>query len=57
MAPSNAPLHRPEMLSGEPEDIDARTDVYLLGGTLHYLLVGKPRQAATTISALIKASI
>ena len=47
----------PEMLSGEPEDVDARTDVYLLGATLHYLLVGKPRhEASTTISALIKAS-
>ena len=33
----------PEMLSGNPDDIDARTDVYLMGGTIHHLLIGEPR--------------
>lgn len=38
----------PEMVSGEPDTVDERTDVYLLGATLHYLLVGKPRHDAPT---------
>ena len=36
----------PEMISGEPHMVDERTDVYLLGATLHYLLVGRPRHDA-----------
>lgn len=38
----------PEMALGDITHIDARTDVYLLGATLHYLLVEKPRHVGTT---------
>jgi len=33
----------PEMALGNRSQIDVRTDVYLLGATLHFLLTGKPR--------------
>ncbi|MAA80247.1 MAG: hypothetical protein CL916_13415, partial [Deltaproteobacteria bacterium] len=33
----------PEMLSGEPEDVTIQTDIYLLGATLHHILIGEPR--------------
>lgn len=33
----------PEMLSGDPTQVDARTDVYLLGSSLHGALTGRPR--------------
>ncbi len=33
----------PEMLSGNPDDVDVRTDVYLMGATIHHLLMGTPR--------------
>ncbi len=39
----------PEMLSGKPEDIDVRTDVYLMGATLHHLLVGEARHNKTKV--------
>ena len=46
----------PEMLSGNPKDVDARTDVYLLGATLHHILTGAPRHQGDSIkSALGKA--
>lgn len=46
----------PEMLSGDPSSVDARTDVYLLGATLHHLLVGQPRHnAPTSLSAAMLA--
>ena len=32
----------PEMLSGNPDDIDFRTDVYLMGATIHHWLTGQP---------------
>lgn len=33
----------PEMLSGNPNEVDARTDVFLLGATLHHILTGEVR--------------
>ena len=46
----------PEMLSGNPDEVDARTDVYLMGATLHFLLVGDARhEATTTLAAALKA--
>lgn len=38
----------PEQAWGRPEDIAATTDVYGLGGLLHYLLTGKPPNYDTT---------
>lgn len=43
----------PEMAMGDMAHIDARTDVYLLGATLHYLLVGKPRHVGRTPMELL----
>lgn len=39
----------PEMLSGKPEDIDVRTDIYLMGATLHHLLIGEARHNGTKV--------
>jgi serine/threonine-protein kinase len=47
----------PEMLSGDPSAIDARTDVFLLAATLHAVLTGKPRHTGTTVrEALARAA-
>lgn len=43
----------PEMAMGDMTRIDARTDVYLLGATLHYLLVGNPRHIGKTPMELL----
>jgi len=40
----------PEMVLGEP--VDARTDVYLLGATLHEVLTGSPRHDGRTFEAI-----
>ncbi|MCA8924389.1 MAG: serine/threonine protein kinase [Planctomycetes bacterium] len=42
----------PEMLE-EPTALDPRTDVYLLGATLHHALTGKPRHQGSGHYALI----
>ena len=38
----------PEMVTGDP--VDPRTDVYLLGATLHVLLTGRPRHPGATVT-------
>jgi len=44
----------PEMVQGEA--VDARTDVYLLGATLHVVLTGQPRHHGSTLhEALLSA--
>ncbi|MEZ6189217.1 MAG: serine/threonine-protein kinase [Planctomycetota bacterium] len=44
----------PEMLE-EPTALSERTDVYLLGATLHHLLTGRPRHQASGQHALLHA--
>jgi len=44
----------PEMVVGGA--IDERTDVYLLGATLHHILLGRPRHAATNFRAVLFAA-
>jgi eukaryotic-like serine/threonine-protein kinase len=41
----------PEMALGDP--VDGRTDVYLLGATLHEVLTGRPRHDGSTIVEVI----
>lgn len=43
----------PEMLRMGDAPIDARTDVYLLGATLHECLTGRPPHAGKTIEAVL----
>jgi hypothetical protein len=45
----------PEMVSGRT--IDARTDVYLLGATLHQIVTGAPRHDASNIQATLHAAL
>lgn len=46
----------PEMAVGDLARIDARTDVYLLGATLHFLLTGTPRhRGEDTLDLLLSA--
>ena len=44
----------PEMVTGEP--VDARTDVYLLGATLHEVLTGTPRHDASDLMTALKSA-
>ncbi len=46
----------PEMLSGDPAAIDRRTDVFLLGATLHAALTGQPRHQGTTLFEVVSAA-
>jgi eukaryotic-like serine/threonine-protein kinase len=46
----------PEMVAADAT-IDARTDVYLLGATLHRMLTGKPRHSGTDLLTVIVAAI
>ena len=46
----------PEMLSGNARDVDARTDVYLLGTTLHHILTGEVRHKGDSIRAVLYAA-
>ncbi len=43
----------PEMAIGNVALIDARTDVYLLGATLHFILTGKPRHQGEMMIELL----
>jgi hypothetical protein len=47
----------PEMAKGTVESMDARTDVYLLGATLHAALVGAPRHAGTSLHQVLLAAL
>lgn len=52
----------PEMVFGDPSLVDPRTDVYLLGATLHNVLTGQPRHkgergAQTLYAALNSAPV
>jgi serine/threonine-protein kinase len=44
----------PEMVGGGV--LDSRTDVYLLGATLHEILTGEPRHQAATVVAALEAA-
>jgi hypothetical protein len=47
----------PEMLSGDPEHVDARTDVYLLAATLHAALTGTHRHQGETLHAALLSAV
>ena len=44
----------PEMLSGKPEDVTIQTDIYLLGATLHHILVGEARHKGNTFQETVE---
>ncbi|HEX5061490.1 MAG TPA: serine/threonine-protein kinase [Kofleriaceae bacterium] len=46
----------PEMLDDNASPPDVRTDVYLLGATLHYALTGKPRHEGETVLEQLEAA-
>ena len=45
----------PEMALGQP--FDQRTDVYLVGATLHEILTGGPRHRGDTVDELLRAAV
>lgn len=57
LAMAGTPVYMsPEMVRGDPNDMDARTDVYLVGATLHEVLTGDRRHRAPSLPAtLVKA--
>jgi serine/threonine-protein kinase len=56
-APVGTPAYlAPEMVHGDPRRVDARTDVYLLGATLHAAITGHPRhRGASLYDVLVSA--
>ena len=47
----------PEMALGDIAHIDERTDVYLIGATLHFILTGTARHSGKDLSAVLDAAI
>jgi len=47
----------PEMVMGRVEGISARTDVYLLGATLHAALTKKPRHTGTNLRQVLVSAV
>ena len=47
----------PEMVEGRAALVDARTDVYLLGATLHAALTRAPRHPGTTLQAVLLSAM
>ena len=46
----------PEMLSGKPKDFDIRSDTYLLGATLHHILMKEARHSRPTVVEALTAA-
>jgi serine/threonine-protein kinase len=46
----------PEMIADDGGPVDARTDLYLLGGTLHTALTGEARHQASSMMAMLYQS-
>ena len=44
----------PEMISGNPQHVTEKTDIYLLGATLHYAITGKSRYQSNDFDELLK---
>jgi len=44
----------PEMVTGDPSMTDERTDIYLLGGTLHEVLTGEPTHGGTSVHDVLQ---
>ena len=43
----------PEMISGDPNDVCVQTDIYLLGATLHHVLMGEPRHQGENLEEIL----
>ena len=44
----------PEMVTGDPSMTDERTDIYLLGGTLHEVLTGRPTHLGENVHDVLQ---
>jgi len=47
----------PEMIGDGADSMDARSDVYLLGATLHCVVTGVPRHSGATLSLVVVAAL